>query len=131
MHLQSAIVLASIALLTAACGQQAADTPRTGDVANAVSGIATPVTQTANGFNQGVGASAQSALPPSCKTYLAKIDECVAKLGAQSEVGRQLKDSADEARRHWATAQEPDAVDEMCRQAVANFTQSAAEAGCP
>ncbi|WP_322053413.1 hypothetical protein [Paraburkholderia bannensis] len=130
MRLQSAIVLASIALLTAACDQQAADTPKTSNVTNAASGIAAPVTQTAHGFNESAGASAQSALPPSCKTYLAKIDACVAKLGAQSDVGRQLKESADEARRQWPTAQEPEAVGEMCKQAVANFAQSAAEAGC-
>lgn len=87
----------------------------------------------ANAFNEAdssANAAPQPALPANCAVYLAKIDACAAQLGAASEVGSQLKESAEEARRQWTQASDPAAVGEMCKQSVAQFKESAAEAGC-
>ncbi|MBN3857985.1 hypothetical protein G3N59_31830 [Paraburkholderia sp. Ac-20340] len=122
--------VASIVLLIAACGQQDSTTP---PVATALSPAATAVAPAAigaNSFNAQTSDTNPTALPADCETYLMKIEACVAKLGVQSETGRQLKEGADEARREWAKSEDRTSVGQMCRQAVVDFAQGATEVGC-
>ena len=90
--------------------------------------------QQANAFNAPASGTDQvagaHALPAACEAYLATIDTCIARLGATSDEGYQLKQTADQARQQWALVDDQASLGDMCTQSVAGFANSASDVVC-
>lgn len=136
-HLHAAAISCAVILALAACGEKEA-LPQLPPAPQAPATRASqPVTGSpdgANAFNEhapGTGETAVAhALPAVCEKYLARIDVCIARLGATSDNGYQLRQTADQARKEWARMDDQASLHDMCEQSVTAFAQSASDAGC-
>jgi len=132
--LHAAAMSCAVIFALAACGEKEAPPQQPQVPASRASQPMTGSPGGANAFNEHAPGSGETAvahaLPAVCEKYLAKIDACIAHLGATSDNGYQLKQAADQARKEWALMDDQASLHDMCEQAVAAFAQPASDVEC-
>lgn len=70
------------------------------------------------------------SLPPACDSYIAKVDSCVKKLGANNPMAGTFKTTMDQARANWANMADKDQLANSCKMADDMFAKNSAAMGC-